>query len=174
MSSYFEKLKDPRWQRKRLEAMEVKDFTCECCGDASSTLNVHHKAYFKGREPWEYEADQLTVLCELCHQDTHSKESFLKAVTSYVLFEDEHLIGSLVAGYIGLEHEKILHPKEKLEDDEEFTTACTDGEAYQVGYLAKMLYSRYNPNLIGNLISHMESNPLLMDAFMDSLPMDEL
>jgi methionyl-tRNA synthetase len=62
MSAYWEKLKDPRWQKLRLEAMQKADFHCERCGDGESTLNVHHKEYFKGREPWEYKPKQLLDL----------------------------------------------------------------------------------------------------------------
>lgn len=48
--TYLEKLKDPRWQRKRLEALNAAGFGCSVCGDAESPLHVHHRAYFKGRE----------------------------------------------------------------------------------------------------------------------------
>ena len=68
--AYIELLKDPRWQRKRLEIMQRDDFTCTACGDKESTLNVHHRSYHRGAKPWEYEADILTTLCESCHRDT--------------------------------------------------------------------------------------------------------
>lgn len=66
--SYSDLLRDPRWQRKRLEVMERADFTCEDCGDTTTTLNVHHTFYAKGRKPWEYELDTLKCLCESCHE----------------------------------------------------------------------------------------------------------
>ena len=44
---YWEKLRDPRWQKKRLEIMERDDFTCVHCQDNASTLNVHHGFYTK-------------------------------------------------------------------------------------------------------------------------------
>jgi len=69
MATYFEKLRDPRWQRKRLEIMERAGFACEKCGDKTSTLNVHHGYYEKGLEPWEYESNTLWCLCESCHED---------------------------------------------------------------------------------------------------------
>lgn len=68
-TSYFELLKDPRWQRKRLEIMERDNFTCQECEDTEATLNVHHKAYaFKKMAPWEYPDDWLITLCEGCHE----------------------------------------------------------------------------------------------------------
>lgn len=78
MSSYFEKLRDPRWQKMRLEVMQKNEFCCEICGDSTSTLNVHHKAYFKDREPWEYLSQQLSCLCENCHEQTHKTVDPLK------------------------------------------------------------------------------------------------
>lgn len=71
MSTYFQKLRDPRWQKKRLEVMQINEFHCEICGDGESPLNVHHKAYFKNKEPWEYLNQQLSCLCESCHDQEH-------------------------------------------------------------------------------------------------------
>jgi hypothetical protein len=66
--SYAEKLKDPRWQRKRLEIMERDKFTCQHCRDETRTLNVHHKHYKKRADPWDYEDGLLITLCESCHE----------------------------------------------------------------------------------------------------------
>lgn len=76
-NSYAAKLKDPRWQKKRLEVLERAGWACEMCGDSESTLHVHHKQYLKGREPWEYDADQLASLCEICHSATHEESDRL-------------------------------------------------------------------------------------------------
>lgn len=65
--SYSDKLKDPRWQKKRLEIMERDRFSCVFCHDKSSTLHVHHIAYFKNYEPWETPNGFLVTLCEDCH-----------------------------------------------------------------------------------------------------------
>jgi hypothetical protein len=67
-TSYTELLKDPRWQKKRLEVMQSRNFACEECGDESSTLHVHHGCYIKGRKPWEYEDEFYHLLCESCHE----------------------------------------------------------------------------------------------------------
>ena len=68
--TYAEKLKDPRWQRKRLEILERDRWTCQGCGDTKSTLHVHHCWYDPQRktEPWEYENRSLRTLCEQCHE----------------------------------------------------------------------------------------------------------
>jgi hypothetical protein len=84
MSTYFQKLRDPRWQKMRLEVMQKNEFCCEICGDSKSTLNVHHKVYFKDRDPWEYLPEQLSCLCESCHEENHNKIDSLKFFTSLV------------------------------------------------------------------------------------------
>lgn len=67
--SYSEKLRDPRWQKKRLEILSRDNWTCQCCSDTSSTLNVHHRHYLAGREPWDYDDKYLVALCEQCHKN---------------------------------------------------------------------------------------------------------
>ncbi len=64
---YSDKLKDPRWQKKRLEILQRDDFSCRKCGDKSSTLHIHHKYYTKDVEPWDYKDDCFITLCETCH-----------------------------------------------------------------------------------------------------------
>jgi hypothetical protein len=81
--TYYEKLKDPRWQRKRLEVMNRDDFTCLSCGSKDKTLNVHHKTYRKGAEPWDYDNDNFATYCEDCHKEIHNFMDDIKmAITS--------------------------------------------------------------------------------------------
>ena len=82
--AYVEKLKDPRWQRKRLEVLERADWTCVACGAKDKTLHVHHRQYLKDREPWDYSAEQLEVLCEDCHCDTHEGDDALLVAASRI------------------------------------------------------------------------------------------
>lgn len=96
--TYSELLRDPRWQRKRLEVLSRSDFTCEVCGAADRTLNVHHKAYKKGAKPWEYEITELRALCEECHEAHHHLEAVLRAkVAEMGLHEIELLLGFIEA-----------------------------------------------------------------------------
>ena len=74
--TYSEKLRDPRWQKKRLQILKRDSFTCVCCCDSTNTLHVHHKCYVKGRNPWEYPDSNLETLCVTCHAlVTEAKES---------------------------------------------------------------------------------------------------
>lgn len=78
MSDFWRKYKDPRWQKLRLEKMQQANFACEHCEATDSTLNVHHKIYRRGKEPWEYELVDLECLCEQCHEDHHELNNALK------------------------------------------------------------------------------------------------
>lgn len=71
--TYWDKLKDPRWQKKRLEILNRDEFRCVICGDDESTLNVHHGFYRKDLEPWEYPSESLHTLCETCHGQIKSE-----------------------------------------------------------------------------------------------------
>lgn len=69
--SYSELLKDPRWQRKRLEIFQRDDWACTRCRDTSKSLHVHHLKYINGIAPWEYNGCLLVTLCEDCHKQAH-------------------------------------------------------------------------------------------------------
>lgn len=89
---YSEKLKDPRWQRKRLEILNRDSFTCQYCGDTKSTLNVHHKQYHGN--PWDAPSESLETLCESCHaMRTGWNKDFLSlsAADAGSLFYHAHL-----------------------------------------------------------------------------------
>ncbi len=64
--TYADKLKDPRWQKKRLEIFQRDNWKCQICGEDKETLHIHHLAYFYC-EPWDYLEEHLITLCELCH-----------------------------------------------------------------------------------------------------------
>ena len=67
MTEYADKLKDPRWQRKRLEVFERDNWACQHCTATDRTLAIHHKIYMPGFDPWDYSLDDLVTLCEYCH-----------------------------------------------------------------------------------------------------------
>ena len=67
-AAYVEKLKDPRWQKKRLQVLERDKWTCQCCGDTEETLHVHHYWYENDKEPWDVDERALVTLCESCHE----------------------------------------------------------------------------------------------------------
>jgi hypothetical protein len=69
--SYSSKLKDPRWQKKRLQILQRDEFKCKSCGNDESTLHVHHMVYMVDN-PWESADIDLVTLCENCHETYHT------------------------------------------------------------------------------------------------------
>ena len=63
--TYAEKLKHPKWQRRRLEVMQRDNFKCIYCGSEERTLHVHHIFYTK--DPWDAPGEHLQTLCDFCH-----------------------------------------------------------------------------------------------------------
>jgi len=81
MTTYREKLLDPRWQRKRLEILQRDEFGCQECGDSETTLHVHHRYYESGKDPWDYPDEALETICARCHeQETFGRENADKLI----------------------------------------------------------------------------------------------
>ncbi len=92
--TYAEKLKDPRWQRKRLDILNRDDFTCRICNDTKSTLHVHHEKYFKNTEPWDYHDDNFKTLCNTCHEILHSNPTKVEILLISILLSNQTTIES--------------------------------------------------------------------------------
>ena len=67
MTTYADLLKDPRWQKRRLEVMQRDEFTCQMCGAKDKTLHVHHEEYTCSN-PWDEPGENLRTLCDVCHE----------------------------------------------------------------------------------------------------------
>ena len=68
---YSDKLKNPQWQKKRLEILQRDEWTCRWCGEKEVSLHVHHVKYKKGKQPWESDNNDLITVCEYCHESEH-------------------------------------------------------------------------------------------------------
>lgn len=66
--TYSDKLRDPRWQQKRLKLLEAAEWKCWSCESGTTNLQVHHQYYLRNTDPWDYEDDCYKVLCEDCHK----------------------------------------------------------------------------------------------------------
>ena len=63
---YAEKLKDPRWQKKRLKILERDGWKCNLCKCDADTLHIHHLEY-TSKDPWDEPNKNLITLCKYCH-----------------------------------------------------------------------------------------------------------
>jgi len=92
-NSYSKILKDPRWQKKRLEIFKRDKWTCQRCFDTDHTLTVHHLYYIPNRDPWDYPDDILITLCETCNQYEYEHiertcECFINCIRHHCLSDD--------------------------------------------------------------------------------------
>jgi hypothetical protein len=110
--TYSEKLKDPRWQKKRLEILNRDNWVCTSCGDNESTLHVHHMSYVntKGErcEPWEVPSEFLTALCESCHgYESEGMAGAIDTLTSAA--KSRFLSGNIQHLGCAIYHIKMVH-----------------------------------------------------------------
>ena len=101
--TYVEKLQKEEWRIKRSWIIKRDNYKCQRCGkvgyenaydfkkeiigeesyelskvfrfisEDDLMLNVHHICYREGREPWEYEEQELVTLCPECHEKVHNE-----------------------------------------------------------------------------------------------------
>jgi hypothetical protein len=73
-AEYQRLLRDPRWQKRRLEVLNMAEWKCEDCGDGKESLEIHHCAYRADTDPWEYGDNLLMCLCMRCHRKRQESE----------------------------------------------------------------------------------------------------
>lgn len=103
MATYAEKLKDVRWQKRRVKILVRDDFTCIRCKIPQKFVHVHHKAYIWGRDPWEYEDDNFETLCESCHSKEHKKAEepkIIKQVVQEIVYREPATIPEIIDAHL--------------------------------------------------------------------------
>lgn len=83
--NYSEKLRDPRWQKKRLEILQRDNWCCQACRDSKNTLHVHHMAYMAD-DPWDEDPLCLITICEACHSKIHCGNDAIEMVIIFKLY----------------------------------------------------------------------------------------
>lgn len=90
--TYREKLRRREWIDRRSEIIQMADYACQFC-DSPHNLQVHHRVYFRGREPWEYSNAALMCICDTCHEQiTYRTDDLLLLVAALNDVEVERLI----------------------------------------------------------------------------------
>ena len=108
--TYSDKLKDPRWQKIRLEILARDEWKCASCEDSENTLHVHHIVYKKGNNPWDCDDIDLITLCKYCHEVWHHIYDDSKYDSSLFLLVTK-LADRLESTRIDYYCKKIFHPK---------------------------------------------------------------
>jgi hypothetical protein len=96
--SYYDLLKRPEWQEKRLRIMERDGFKCTgyYCEGGKGQLHVHHRFYRKGVNPWDYPDGTLETLCEACHESVETSKIALAEAIGRI---PSHLLRN-IRGYV--------------------------------------------------------------------------
>jgi hypothetical protein len=114
--TYSEKLKNPKWQRKRLEILSRDNFKCSLCGSEEIELHVHHLKYTK--EPHNAPDKDLETLCKHCH----SLKTFFKE-EEYGVFIKSKITSE---GIIAMNSKKEISLFTLKEDKIEFFTRFSE------------------------------------------------
>jgi hypothetical protein len=89
MKTYSEKLRDPKWQKKRLEILQRDEFCCQLCNDKETELHIHHY-YYNSNLPWECDDLSMITLCKYCHwiEENYNKNKYtiIKTIKNQNLF----------------------------------------------------------------------------------------
>jgi len=104
--SYFDLLKDPRWQRLRLELMQRANFSCQECGAKDKMLTVHHGYYEFEMRPWEYPAESLHCLCEECHECAQQSYRLWKQMIGRLPLFDQNVVAGFALALWMRRHRK--------------------------------------------------------------------
>lgn len=107
-SAYAEKLRDPRWQKLRLEVLQRDEFACTMCGDGASTLMVHHGYYIAGRDPWEYPLECFHTCCEACHHSADATREELKVAIGSMPLEAQWHVQLFLSELSGFGYGDVL------------------------------------------------------------------
>jgi hypothetical protein len=107
--TYSDKLKDPKWQKRRLSILNRDEWMCQKCYDNGSTLHVHHRRYSNEyKDPWDYPDNLLVTLCETCHQqETDQMNDTLKYLCD--VFRERFFSEDILVIIKGLEQYSMPH-----------------------------------------------------------------
>lgn len=109
--SYADQLKDPRWFEFCKRIQNVRGSQCEQCG-TEERLQVHHCGYRDELLAWEYQADDMMIVCDECHAQFHKFaddlwNECLKLRNPWVIYE----AGKKVRQYMRLMQPVEIEPK---------------------------------------------------------------
>lgn len=116
--TYQELLQREEWRQRRVEyiwALKARPGwtgteICESCfGVYCSEYHLHHRRYIKGRLPWEYDDDDLILLCSVCHGFVHD---VAKMANDWIIAAEPHIASEMEMFLIALLDSK--NPKSAL------------------------------------------------------------
>ena len=110
--TYSDKLKDTRWQKKRLQILERDGWSCQSCYDPDNTLHVHHRIYRPKTDPWDYCDANFVTLCGKCHKIEHEDIENAQKALRLAVHIGEFLSHDIAVIARGLMDHKFRYPPE--------------------------------------------------------------
>jgi hypothetical protein len=78
---YRELLKSDEWKAFSRDIRQNHGGCCAICKRRDVITHVHHFYYDPNRLPWQYNSDEVVLLCETCHREMHKElQQFRKFV----------------------------------------------------------------------------------------------
>ena len=148
--SYSDLLKDPRWQKKRLEILERDEYKCRSCKAKDESydqigkyLNVHHVVYHAGLNPWEYEEEDLITLCDDCHDFISHKIKACFLLVRRICIDDDRSeqLEYLLKTVLGVEN--AWYPRKIAKDIFHTTLYKGNSEKSEVKTLSEIITNVY-------------------------------
>lgn len=154
--TYAEKLKDVRWQKKRMEVLEAANYTCRSCYRGQNdgiSMHVHHPVYEKNREPWEY--DDLVAVCDECHAKLENAKKLFCAAIAKIRASDAEVLARAISGTIERLPDERPHAIQIAEATTQWIHAMWTIQVYQLNSerVPNMDAGRWADTLLGTKTS---------------------
>lgn len=90
--TYLEQIRNPKWQKKRLEIMQRDGFKCCICKANDKPLNVHHLYYMPKTLIWEYDNEAMKTVCEEHHEQLTKDLPKLAGLLAFDILRKKYII----------------------------------------------------------------------------------
>lgn len=97
--NYRQLLHTPQWREFRQHVIDTKGYRCDNCGCDTDKPQVHHKGYVWGRMPWQYEVDEVRVLCDKCHGIIHERRDEFRLWFQSLTWKTRQLLLRVLQSY---------------------------------------------------------------------------
>lgn len=65
---YNELLQSDEWKDFSRSIRRARGNVCQCCRLGDKPTQTHH-IFYDGRKPWEYDPEDVVLLCDTCHKE---------------------------------------------------------------------------------------------------------
>ena len=96
--TYTEQLKSQEWSNFSHRIRSERCNACAICRRTDVVTQVHHKYYDFKRRLWEYDDQEVMLVCDLCHASIHKElNEFRKYVMAWLRPEEFRLLNRALA-----------------------------------------------------------------------------